>query len=67
MIRVSHASVAAALLVAALAPDAGATTYCPRVLHRATRLLVVTAPDMNTTKATLRTFERALPNGRWRR
>lgn len=64
--RVSHASVAAALLVAALAPEISATTYCPRELHRATRLLVVTAPDMNTTKATLRTFERALPNGHWR-
>ena len=66
MLRVSHASVTAALLVVALAHEAGATTYCPRVLHRATRLLVVTAPDMNTTKGTLRTYERALPNDRWR-
>jgi D-alanyl-D-alanine dipeptidase len=35
-------------------------------MYRATRLLVVTAPDMNTTKGTLHTYERVLPNAPWR-
>lgn len=36
-------------------------TYCPRPLHRATRLIIVTVPDMTSVKATLHTFERRTP------
>jgi L,D-peptidoglycan transpeptidase YkuD (ErfK/YbiS/YcfS/YnhG family) len=38
---------------------------CPRPLYRATRLVIVTVPEMDTSKAELRTFERALPTGGW--
>lgn len=65
MLRVSRVSLAAALLVVPLAPEASAN-FCPRELHRATRLLVVVAPDMNAPKATVRTFERPLPTGSWK-
>jgi len=61
----------AALLLAALTPQASAetttsssqaiATYCPRPLHRATRLIIVTVPEMNSVKATLHTFERGTP------
>jgi L,D-peptidoglycan transpeptidase YkuD (ErfK/YbiS/YcfS/YnhG family) len=68
----------AALLLALLAPQAGAVssspqsgatstptrgiaTYCPRALHRATRLIIVTVPNMTSVKATLHTFERRTP------
>ena len=63
----------AALPLALLASQAGATststtnsaqaiaTYCPRPLHRATRLIVVTVPTMSSVKATLHTFERRTP------
>ena len=43
-------------------------TYCPRPLHRATRLIVITVPDVNSVKATLHTFERKTPaDGAWQR
>jgi len=43
-------------------------TYCPRPLHRATRLIIVTVPDMTSVKATLHTFERKSPaDATWRR
>jgi L,D-peptidoglycan transpeptidase YkuD (ErfK/YbiS/YcfS/YnhG family) len=75
---------AAALLLAPLAPPALATssstpaaatstpqaiaTYCPRPLHRATRLIIVTVPDMTSVKGTLHTFERRTPaNAAWQR
>jgi L,D-peptidoglycan transpeptidase YkuD (ErfK/YbiS/YcfS/YnhG family) len=66
----------AALLLALPTLQAGATsssqaaatsssqaiaTYCPRPLHRATRLIIVTVPDMTSVKATLHTFERRTP------
>ena len=38
---------------------------CPRVLDRATRLIVVTVPDMSATKAEMRTYERASPAAHW--
>ena len=65
-----------ALLLALQASQAGATsssqaavaansqaiaTYCPRVLHRATRLIIVTVPNMTSVQATLHTFERKTP------
>lgn len=56
-----------AALVAVLAePAASATTYCPRVLHRATRLIIVTVPTMDGTKATMRTFVRKSPASSWK-
>ncbi|MEO8422080.1 MAG: hypothetical protein ABI457_12890 [Hyphomicrobium sp.] len=74
----------AALLLAPLAPQALATssssqaavistpqsiaTYCPRALHRATRLIIVTVPAMTSVKGTLHTFERRTPaNAAWQR
>jgi L,D-peptidoglycan transpeptidase YkuD (ErfK/YbiS/YcfS/YnhG family) len=36
-------------------------TYCPRPLHRATRLIIVTVPNMTSATATLHTFERRSP------
>ncbi len=54
-----------AVVAACLLPVAASAGYCPRVLHRATRILIITVPDMNTAKGTLRTFERASPIARW--
>lgn len=67
----------AALLLALIPSQAGAVssstqagtaatpppiaTYCPRVLHRATRLIIVTVPAMTSVKGTLHTFERRSP------
>ena len=59
----------AALLLALATLPTGATTtssqsiatYCPRPLHRATRLIIVTVPNMTSVKATLHTFERRSP------
>jgi L,D-peptidoglycan transpeptidase YkuD (ErfK/YbiS/YcfS/YnhG family) len=42
-------------------PGQGIATYCPRVLHRATRFIVVTVPSMSSVKATVHTFERKTP------
>lgn len=39
--------------------------FCPRPLHRATRLVIVTVPTMDQSKAEMRTFERSLPRGGW--
>jgi L,D-peptidoglycan transpeptidase YkuD (ErfK/YbiS/YcfS/YnhG family) len=47
------------------APDASAKTYCPRILHRATRLILVAVPTMDTAKATMRTFVRKSPAAAW--
>ena len=53
---------------AKVAPGQGIATYCPRVLHRATRLIVVTVPNMTSVKATLHTFERKTPaDAAWQR
>jgi L,D-peptidoglycan transpeptidase YkuD (ErfK/YbiS/YcfS/YnhG family) len=58
----------------AVPSQAGATssqaiaTYCPRPLHRATRLIIVTVPAMTSVKATLHTFERKTPaDAAWQR
>lgn len=43
-------------------------TYCPRALHRATRLIIVTVPNMSSVKGTLHTFERRTPaDATWQR
>lgn len=43
-------------------------TYCPRPLHRATRLIIVTVPEMTSVKGTLHTFERRTPaDASWQR
>ncbi|WP_072373862.1 hypothetical protein [Hyphomicrobium sp. NDB2Meth4] len=44
-----------------VAPGKAIATYCPRALHRATRLIIVTVPNMSSVKATLHTFERRSP------
>ena len=46
---------------AAASPPQSIATYCPRAIHRATRLIVVTVPQMASVKATLHTFERRSP------
>lgn len=46
---------------AAATASQGIATYCPRPLHRATRLIIVTVPSMTSVKATLHTFERRTP------
>lgn len=63
-----------ALAVSSSSPAAAAAsphaiaTYCPRPLHRATRLIIVTVPDMTSVKATLHTFERRTPaDATWQR
>jgi L,D-peptidoglycan transpeptidase YkuD (ErfK/YbiS/YcfS/YnhG family) len=45
--------------------EATAKTYCPRILHRATRLVVITVPSMDTAKASMRTFARKSPAAAW--
>jgi L,D-peptidoglycan transpeptidase YkuD (ErfK/YbiS/YcfS/YnhG family) len=53
---------------AATSSSQAIATYCPRPLHRATRLIIITVPDMTSVKATLHTFERKTPaNAAWQR
>jgi L,D-peptidoglycan transpeptidase YkuD (ErfK/YbiS/YcfS/YnhG family) len=40
-------------------------SYCPRPLHRATRLIIVTVASMDDSKAELHTFERKSPAASW--
>jgi L,D-peptidoglycan transpeptidase YkuD (ErfK/YbiS/YcfS/YnhG family) len=54
----------AAVLFIALTTPATAQT-CPDFMTAARRLVVVTAPDMNTTAATLQTFVRVRGKGKW--
>lgn len=61
MLRVALAAAFVGLL---FVPEAEAN-YCPRVLHRATRLVVVLVPHMSSPKGTMRTFERKSPSARW--
>jgi hypothetical protein len=56
--------IACATLLLAATAAAGAK-YCPRVLYRATRLVVVMVPNMQATEASVRTFERKSPAARW--
>ncbi len=55
------------LAVSSSSPAAAASsphsiaTYCPRAMHRATRLIIVTVPSMTSVKAMLHTFERRTP------
>jgi hypothetical protein len=41
-------------------------SYCPRPIHRATRLMIVTVDKVDDAKAELHTFERASPAERWK-
>ena len=57
------------LLVSAmllLAPSFALAQSCPQPLASATRLVLVVADKMSSTTATLRRFERAVPNAPWR-
>jgi L,D-peptidoglycan transpeptidase YkuD (ErfK/YbiS/YcfS/YnhG family) len=61
-------AVSSASQTAAPAAPQAIATYCPRAIHRATRLIVVTVPTMTSVKATLHTFERKSPaTGAWQR
>ncbi|MDP1639738.1 MAG: hypothetical protein Q8L61_02330 [Hyphomicrobium sp.] len=52
----------------ATSPAQAIATYCPRPLHRATRLIIITVPGMTSVKATLHTFERKTPaDAAWQR
>ncbi len=62
------------LAVSSTSPAAAASsphsiaTYCPRAMHRATRLIIVTVPSMTSVKGTLHTFERRSPgDAAWQR
>lgn len=57
----------ASLAVFAVTLSAGSAEAlrCPRVLDRATRLIIVTVPNMSTTAAQMRTYERASPAASW--
>jgi L,D-peptidoglycan transpeptidase YkuD (ErfK/YbiS/YcfS/YnhG family) len=57
-------SLAVVVLGAALASPALAAE-CPAVLAEASRLALVNVPDMTTTRATLRTYERADTGSTW--
>lgn len=62
------ATTTAATSTAATSPSRPIATYCPRPLHRATRLIVVTVPSMTAVQATLHTFERKTPaDAQWLR
>jgi L,D-peptidoglycan transpeptidase YkuD (ErfK/YbiS/YcfS/YnhG family) len=54
-----------AALAALLASQPVRAESCVPVLDRATRLVVVTVPNMDTTKAALRMFERTAAAARW--
>jgi len=64
MLRIACATL---VLTAALCAGSAQAKYCPRVLYRATRIVVVTVPTMQSTAASVRTFERASPASRWER
>jgi L,D-peptidoglycan transpeptidase YkuD (ErfK/YbiS/YcfS/YnhG family) len=56
-----------ALVLVLVVPEAAAN-FCPRPLHRATRLVIVTVPDMTSVKATVHTFTRKTPaDATWER
>jgi len=66
--RQTSLPLASVLSVAAvlLAPQAHAGA-CPEILDGATRLVLISVPDMNSTKATMQTFERDSPTASWKR
>jgi hypothetical protein len=64
MLRIARLAL---VLTAALCAGEAEAKYCPRVLYRATRIVVVTVPNMQSTAASVRTFERASPASRWER
>lgn len=59
------AFVAAVAAAATLAAAAARAQTCPAELANARRLVLVTAPTMSSTAATMRLFERAFPNASW--
>jgi D-alanyl-D-alanine dipeptidase len=53
---------------AALSSPHSIATYCPRAMHRATRLVIVTVPSMTSVKATVHIFARKTPaDASWER
>ena len=64
MRRIACATLLLAATAAVSSREAEAK-YCPRVLYRATRLVLVTVPNMQATEASVRTFERNSPATRW--
>ena len=67
MQRIAHRTILMAAAAALLPAVDAHANYCPRVLYRATRLVIVTVPNMQTTNASVRTFERKSPAARWER
>jgi L,D-peptidoglycan transpeptidase YkuD (ErfK/YbiS/YcfS/YnhG family) len=65
MRRIAFGTILIAASAALLPAHEAEAKYCPRVLYRATRLVVVSVPNMQSTAASVRTFERASPAARW--
>jgi len=65
MRRIACATILIAVFAALLPVREAEAKYCPRVLYRATRLVVVTVPNMQATGASVRTFERKSPAAPW--
>jgi L,D-peptidoglycan transpeptidase YkuD (ErfK/YbiS/YcfS/YnhG family) len=63
MRRIALATVLTAIVVLPL--HEAQAKYCPRVLYRATRLIMVSVPTMQSTVAHVRTFERLSPAAVW--
>jgi D-alanyl-D-alanine dipeptidase len=58
-------SASLAVIGATICAGAAEAKRCPRVLDRATQLLIVTVPNMSTTAAHMRTYERSSPAAPW--
>jgi L,D-peptidoglycan transpeptidase YkuD (ErfK/YbiS/YcfS/YnhG family) len=67
MQRIAYRTILIAAFAGLLPAQEAAAKYCPRVLYRATRLVVVSVPHMQSTAASVRTFERASPATPWER
>jgi len=67
MQRIAYRTILIAALAGLLPAQEAAAKYCPRVLYRATRLIIVTVPNMQTTAASVRRFERKSPASPWER
>ena len=65
MRRIAFGTILIAASAALLPAHEAEAKYCPRVLYRATRLVVVSVPNMQSTAASVRTFERMSPAARW--
>jgi len=67
MQRIAYRTILIAAFAGLLSAQEAAAKYCPRVLYRATRLVAARVPNMQSTAASVRTFERASPAAPWER